>query len=369
MNAAYRHVYVHLPFCDVICHYCDFYTARSSEARHGDLFRALGAELAQNLDSLGGELEALYFGGGTPAVSPPDLLQKFIDGFSSRIGPGTELTLEANPNNVTRETARLWREMGINRISLGIQSLDDQILKRLGRTHSGKRALEALEICASEIENVTGDLIYAVPGQEKGVPAAHAIEMTKAGVRHFSAYHLTLTPSHFLHPKLPPDDFAYEQILEVNERLGALGFRHYEISNFSLPGYESKNNLNYWKGGPYLALGPSAHGFDGNRTRWQNVADWERYVELVNSRESVHESSETLTDEQRKIEALFTGLRLDSGLNLKNIEIEFSCRLVSGREALFLAWEKEGLGRLDNGVFLPTFKGRMLADEIAQKLL
>lgn len=363
----FAHAYVHLPFCDVICHYCDFYTARSQGARHEDFFSALAKETLLQLPLLEGKLKALYFGGGTPSVSPPELLHQFIELFGDRIGPETEVTLEANPNNVEPGRIRAWKAAGINRLSLGIQSLDDTVLKRLGRTHSADLAKKALALCLEEIPNVSGDLIYAVPGQSERQPAEHAREMAEIGLKHISAYNLTLEPGHFLHARLPDDAFAWNQIQKVAEILETKGFRHYEISNFGQPGFESRNNKNYWKGGSYLALGPSAHGFDGESLRWRNVANWEKYIERIRNGESAIEEREELSPEQRRIEALFTGLRTSEGLNIEAFARKFGQDLLQHPE--IKEFEKRGLATVTNGHFVLTFSGRMLSDEIAQKLV
>lgn len=364
-----RYLYVHIPFCEVICHYCHFYTARSKEADQPAFFRALGADLALQEKELAPRLDAVYFGGGTPSASPPELLAAFLSRLGPRLTPQTEITIEANPTMATRELARAWREAGINRVSLGVQSLDDDLLKKLGRAHSAAEAKEALEGVRAEIENVSCDLMYAVPGQPEELPAKEAVELVERGASHLSAYHLTLEKEHFLHASLPPDDFAWRQIHAVAEKLAAFGMRHYEVASFARPGRESRNNQNYWSGGPYLALGPSAHGFDGNRERWSNVSDWREYVKRAGAGESTRAWTEKLTDEQRRIEVIFTSLRTDQGLDLAAFQAAFGIDLVGQKPALFERWEKDGLGHLAQSRFVLTFRGRMLIDEIARGLI
>lgn len=369
MSPKYEYVYIHLPFCDVICHYCDFYTARTKEADHASLFKALHVDLEEQADFLAPSLKAIYFGGGTPGVTPPELIHTFLDQLKSRITPATEITLEANPNNVTKNVVRAWKSAGVTRVSLGIQSLRDPLLKKLGRTHSAEEAKQALETCVTEIENVTGDLIYAVPDQAIETPTQDALAMINIGVKHLSAYNLTLEPSHFLYQKLPSSDLAFQQIQLLSETIAPLGFEHYEISNFTLPGHESRNNCNYWMGGPYLALGPSAHGFDGNNYRWQNIANWKEYVRRAKEGTSRKEMEEILTPEQRLIEALFTGLRIKRGIHLPTLRDRFGLDLAKQRAKHLEEFEKSGLGSVTNDHLVLTFRGRMLADEIARKLL
>jgi len=369
MDPSYRHLYAHFPFCDVICHYCDFYTARAKDARQEDFFSSLIAEAKAAIPNLSEPLNAIYLGGGTPSVSPPELLEKFLLVFQPLIGPETEITMEANPTNISAESLASWKAMGINRISLGVQSLNDSLLKRLGRVHTARSALDALSLAKNYIANVSGDLIYAVPGQEESEPAEHGILLAQAGATHISAYHLTLPNTHFLFSQLPQDSFAWSQIKLLAEKLAPLGFEHYEVSNFSRPGFASKNNSNYWGGGPYWALGPSAHGFDGGSSRWKNVADWEEYVRRIKEGQSAVEDRENLTPEQRQIEALFTSLRTHKGLDLASFKENFGQDLGRRHAAFFERLEKEGLAVLANGHFILTFSGRMLTDEIVKKLL
>ncbi len=367
--ATFRYIYVHVPFCEVICHYCHFYTARSREARQPEFFAALETELTQNYSRLDGKLEAIYFGGGTPAASPPELIAKFLEKLRAKISPDTEITLEANPTNVNTANVSGWKAAGVNRISLGVQSLDDVLLKRLGRVHSARDALRAAEACLAEIPNVSGDLMYSVPDQNEDLPGEHALALAKLGIQHISAYHLTLEPEHFLYPKLPPDAHAWKQIRGIADRLAPLGFRHYEVASFAQPGRESRNNKNYWSGGPYLALGPSAHGFDGEHTRWHNVADWEKYVALLAKGESPLAETERLTVEQRRIEVIFTGLRTLDGLDLVAFERHFGENLATKKAGILARWQKEGLAEVTNGHLVLSFAGRMLVDEIAKALL
>ncbi|MGZ3683489.1 MAG: radical SAM family heme chaperone HemW [Bdellovibrionota bacterium] len=365
-----RYVYVHIPFCEVICHYCHFYTARAAEARdQGPFFRALGLEANRALPDLAPELEAIYFGGGTPGASPPEKIANFLQLFGNRISPQTEITLETNPSNVTKERARAWRDAGVNRLSLGVQSLDDPTLKRLGRAHTADEARRAVEICGAEIPNLSCDLIYAVPEQPEGTPAAHALELHHLGARHLSLYHLTLEKNHFLHANLPSDTFAWNQLRHVADTLEPLGFRHYEVASFALPGAQSRNNMNYWSGGPYLAFGPSAHGFDGNLERWSHVSDWREYERRAEAGESTRAWTEQLTDEQRRIEVIFTRLRTSSGLDLDAFARRFGSDLRETHRSWILRWEKEGLAKVEESCLVLTFSGKMLLDEIARALI
>ena len=367
MNPGFEYIYVHMPFCDVICHYCDFYTARTKEALYPEFFQALTLETKAASTNFSRKLKTIYFGGGTPSACPPEMIKEYLSNFT--LNDEMEITLEANPTNITRENLEIWRAAGINRISLGIQSLDNQLLKRLGRNHSAEEARTALSLCTEYFSNITGDLIYSVPGQSEEGPANDAAAFADMGLSHISCYHLTIPNTHFLFPKLPSGDFAYNQISNIAQCLEARGFRHYEISNFGKPGFESRNNSNYWSGGPYYALGPSASGFDGKFTRWKNISDWNEYVRRGQANESLVEETEELTQEQRKIETIFTSLRTLKGLNLGQFQREFGEDLLTSRAAILSQFSAQGLGAIDNGHLVLSFRGRMLGDEVAKKLI
>jgi len=366
----FRHIYVHVPFCEVICHYCHFYTARNQEDRQPEFFAALEKEISLSDSRIDASIDAIYFGGGTPAASPPHLIASFLEKLSNRIVASTEITLETNPANVTRASVRAWKAAGVNRISMGVQSLNDTLLKKLGRMHSAHDARLALHTCLNEFTNVSCDLMYGVPGQLESEPGEEALELVRIGAAHLSAYHLTLEKTHFLHSNLPPDDFAWKQISGIASRVTPLGFSHYEVASFAAEmAAESRNNKNYWSGGPYLAIGPSAHGFDGISKRWSNVSDWEEYMRRVFSGERTTAWVEELTAEQRRIEVIFTSLRTSKGLDLTAFQQQLGIDLVGQKQALFRRWEKEGLGVVTNGYFVLSFPGRMLADEITKNLL
>ncbi len=365
----YSYVYAHFPFCDVICHYCDFYTARTKESDQAAFLAAITKEARTFLDREKPKLQALYLGGGTPSVSPVKELGQFISGFQNHLASDAEVTLEANPNTIEDERLIAWTEIGINRLSLGVQSLEDSTLKRLGRTHSAAEAIQCIKKIACLFPNTSADLIYAVPGTSQDSLIEDAKKLVDLGIPHLSAYHLTLEPKHFLFSQLPNDEFASEQVERLSEFLRTQGYEHYEMSNFGKPGFRSKNNSNYWRGGAYFALGPSAHGFDGIQERWKNVPDWKAYINRINLEQSAVESRESLSAEQRQIERLFTSLRTLEGLDLTRWENDFGYSLLDRQPTAIERFVKDGLATLSNGHFVLTLKGRMLADEIVKKLI
>lgn len=364
----FSHIYVHLPFCETICHYCDFYVARAKEARHDEFFAALHRELDHWRARLQEPVRTLYFGGGTPSESPTNELARFIDSVRPLLAKDAEICLEANPTSIDAEKVAAWQAMGVGRVSIGIQSLQPALLKRLGRVHSREQAIAAVELARAKIPRLTVDLMYGVPEQSLENLRADARELAGLGVDHLSAYTLTLEKEHFLFPKLPSSDSTIEASTVLRQTLAESGLEMYEASNYARPGFESRHNTCYWEGRPYLALGPSAHGFDGDRTRWKNVADWQKYVGLTAKQGHSIAEQETLSPEQQKLEYLFTRLRTRRGIEWADFTRRFGSDLRVEKGARLRELEKAGHGRLDNQFWKPSFSGMMLADPIALEL-
>jgi oxygen-independent coproporphyrinogen-3 oxidase len=317
------HLYLHVPFCQRRCSYCDFSIAvrkRIPASEYVDVIlqEAAGIPAA--------EIETVYLGGGTPSLLPAGdirtLLHELNDKF--RIPHSAfriEITLEANPEDVTPDNARAWHDAGVNRVSLGAQSFDDNVLKWMHRSHGAARigaAMHALR--GAGIQNISLDLIFALPDElqrdwERDLDMALALRPN-----HLSLYGLTVEPRTPLDRWISrgatraPDDERYaEEYLFAHRRLTADGFAFYEVSNASLPGFRSQHNSAYWSGKPYVGLGPAAHSFDGTTRRW-NLRAWEAYRRAIAEGRSPVESEERLTDEQRELERVYLALRTDEGL-------------------------------------------------------
>jgi oxygen-independent coproporphyrinogen-3 oxidase len=318
-----QHLYIHVPFCQRRCTYCDFSIAvrRTIPAReYVDviLAEARGTNLEQ--------LETLYFGGGTPSLLPSDAIARLVREFSSAIRnpqSAIEITLESNPEDVTPANAKAWQVAGVNRVSLGAQSFDDRVLNWMHRSHDAARigaAVHALR--GAGIENISLDLIFGLPEElnrdwERDLDMALALRPA-----HLSLYGLTIEPRTPLDrwisrgaTQAPGDDRYAEEYLTAHRRLTAAGYAFYEVSNASLPGFRSRHNSAYWSGNAYLGLGPAAHSFDGRTRRW-NLRAWEAYRRAVAEGRSAVESEETLTDEQRELERVYLALRTSEGLAL-----------------------------------------------------
>jgi len=315
-----RSLYVHFPFCETKCHYCDFYSLGRERTREGDAGKfeaALRAECELMAPRLAPELDTIFFGGGTPSMTPPDAMARAIEPLwkHTQVTADTEWTMEANPSSIEYEKMRDYRALGVNRVSMGVQAMRDELLTKLGRVHSEERAVRALEaVFKAGFTNVSTDLLCGVPGQSLG-DLDHALStLTQFPITHLSCYLLTLPPHHKMYADLPNEDTQLEHLLHIDEWMRARGFDHYEISNYARPGLRARHNLHYWKGASYLGLGPSAHSFDSAKAqRWKNVSSLHKYAQLLEQSQSPIEGFEELTPEQRGLEKWMLALRLDEG--------------------------------------------------------
>src|SRR5438445_3683374 len=329
------HLYLHVPFCVRRCSYCDFSIAVRKRIPAREYVEAVLGEVAllgltapgrEPGDTEGHGLDTLYLGGGTPSLLPPDalatLVTSLLDAFGATpLRDAVEVTAEANPEDVTPAHATAWRRAGVNRVSLGAQSFDDNVLTWMHRSHDGARigaAVHALR--GAGIENVSLDLIFALPAElqrnwERDLELALSLDPD-----HLSLYGLTVeerTPLARWISRgavVPPDDDRYaEEYLLAHVRLAASGYRFYEVSNACRDEARSRHNSAYWSGRPYVGLGPAAHSYDGRARRW-NVASWPAYAHAIAAGRSPVECTEVLTAEQRELERLYLALRTDAGV-------------------------------------------------------
>ena len=325
-----RHVYLHIPFCRRRCSYCDFSIAVRKRIPAREYVAAVLGELdlVRAADPGAGDLETLYLGGGTPSLLPPDalatLLTSLLDAFSSTSSlDAVEVSLEANPEDVTPDNARAWRESGVNRVSLGAQSFDDRVLKWMHRPHDAARIGHAVRaLRGAGIDNISLDLIFGLPAElerdwERDLERALSLLPS-----HLSLYGLTVEERTPLArwvsrgaTAVPNDDRYAEEYLLAHRRLAASGYAFYEVSNAARDGHRSRHNSAYWSGRAYVGLGPAAHSFDGRARRW-NTAPWEAYRRALAAGRSPVDSEEVLTDEQRELERVYLSLRTDTGVSL-----------------------------------------------------
>jgi oxygen-independent coproporphyrinogen-3 oxidase len=369
-------IYIHIPFCKQKCHYCNFYSLTSEKYR-SVFIDVLIKEIALQKNYLKGEeIETIYFGGGTPSLLSSYEIKRIIDNLAlfHNINTDAEITLEANPDDITREKITELRKTPVNRFSIGIQSFFDEDLKYLNRVHSGREAgLSVKTVLDAGFENMSIDLIYGIPTLSNEQWQANIEKFFSFGIPHLSSYALTVEPKTALEVlirkgkmKNVDEEKAVRQFRILMRTMKEKDFIHYEISNFSREGFYSKHNRSYWQGKKYLGLGPSAHSFDGNSRQW-NISNLSKYIEAVNAGGKIVEK-EILTKEQKYNEYVMTSLRTIWGTNTKYILEEFGKTLENHYFKGVRKHIKAGFVMQDNTVFRLTDRGKIFADGIASDL-
>jgi len=314
-------IYIHIPFCRQACRYCDFYFTVSQKHRE-DFLRALIDEIGSGrMFPDDGEVSSIYFGGGTPSLFSTRELEGILNEIyrQYRIDKNPEITLEANPDDLTKSYLKALRNLPVNRLSIGVQSFDNALLDLMRRAHDTTRATDCLEDAfAAGFEQINADLIYGIPGLSAENWEKDLLRLFAFPVNHLSAYHLTFEPGTvFDHWRkkgrlsVTPEEESIEQYRILREQAEAAGFEHYEISNFARNGFYSRHNSLYWNGGHYLGFGPSAHSYDGKTRSW-NVSNVSTYCESLAAGRSFSEQ-EVLSAKDRYHDYLLTSLRTSRG--------------------------------------------------------
>lgn len=368
-------IYIHVPFCKKACHYCNFHF--STSARYiNEMAQAIGTEAALRKQYINEPVATIYFGGGTPSMlsvsSLQMLLSKLRDHYT--IQPDAEITLEANPDDINIERLRSWKTLGINRLSIGIQSFYDADLGWMNRAHNAQQALQCIKLAQRVgFYNITIDLIYGTPTLTNEQWQHNVEQAIALNIPHLSCYALTVEPNTALHGMIAKhkmenvDEEKQSQHFELLCRwMKDAGYDHYEISNFARPGFESRHNSSYWQGKPYIGLGPSAHSFNGESRQW-NVANNALYMQSI-YRSTVPFEIEYLTPVQQLNEYIMTALRTRQGISLNHISSSWS-------ELDTMAILKEAKRHIMQGnvVYVNnhlalTKTGKLLADGIAAGL-
>jgi oxygen-independent coproporphyrinogen-3 oxidase len=365
---AIRHLYVHIPFCARICPYCAFYKDLLDRSQTWRFCEAILRDLDRQHTHFAISPETIYFGGGTPTALTTGQLEFLLEGFRQRLDPSPveEWTIEANPGSVSARKAALLRELGVTRISLGVQSWDDKLLKLLGREHSAQQAEHSFHLlCTAGFSNINIDLMFGLPGQTIEQWRLTLEQTIALQPDHISAYCLTYEEDtefflRYARGEFSQDPDADAEFFEMTMSiLESAGYEHYEISNYARPGFSSVHNRAYWLGKDYLGLGPSAVSTVGMR-RWQNVCDYRTYIDRVFSGQSPCASSENLTDEMKRTERIALSLRTRGGVPASDLK-----RFAQQTNEFI------GLGLLleSNGSFELTRKGKALADSVAEAFL
>jgi oxygen-independent coproporphyrinogen-3 oxidase len=369
-------IYLHIPFCRKACTYCNFHFSTSLKTKN-EFIDALLKETRIRKEYLASqEIETIYFGGGTPSILVSEELEIILREVKStfNVSPEAEITLEANPDDITAAKIAEWKIAGINRLSIGIQSFYEADLQWMNRAHSAQQAVDSIQLArAGGIENLTIDLIYGTPGlsDEHWI---HNMEMAvSAGVQHLSCYALTVEPNTLLDhqirqhaiPEIDSEQQARQFYLMV-DYLAARGFEQYEISNFAMPGFRSKHNSSYWKGTHYLGLGPSAHSFNGAQRSW-NIANNALYIQAL--RQGILNcETEELSENMILNEYVMTASRTIEGISLADIESRFGLNRRQELESKASKFLSEGRMIQSDERLILTKAGRLFADGIASAL-
>ena len=371
-------LYLHIPFCVRKCLYCGFYSTRYSPQQAFSYVSALRLEAARYKDNFSKAVfDSVYIGGGTPTVLSREqwvsIFKIIHENF--RLSENVEFTVEANPNTIAVDSIAFLRAHGVNRLSIGVQSFSDRVLKTLGRAHTAAQAEEAFKTARNAgFQNISIDLIYGVPGQSHDDWASSVHRALTLEPEHISSYCLSLDEgSQFMREAeagrlaLPDDDVAARMYEFALRALTGAGYRHYEISNFSLSGYECLHNMNYWERGEYLGLGPGAWSFISGE-RYHAVADIHEYSRRLAEGLSIVEDVETVKNGRAAEETIMLGLRTDKGVDLRKYEQEFGPEASRYLEACIATLRDSGLVRVKDGRLMLTNRGILLSDEALTRL-
>lgn len=369
-------IYIHIPFCKKACHYCNFHFSTSLKLQN-DFLAALLKEIALRRDYLDGEeVNTVYFGGGTPSLMDERSLGSILEALHQHynISSAAEITLEANPDDINASGIDAWINLGINRLSIGVQSFFEKDLQWMNRAHNKAQAIESIRMAQEKgIGNISIDLIYGVPGLTDENWKYNLSIAVSMGIPHLSCYALTVEPDTALHHLISkkrsepvnPDDQA-RQFLIMSNFLQEKGYEHYEISNFSLPGKRSRHNSAYWSGAKYLGLGPSAHSFNGVSRQW-NISNNPLYIQSL-ARNELQTEIEMLTEIQKVNEYLMTSLRTMEGADISYLERSFGTKYTDHLSIVIADLLKKGWIENIPGRIILTREGKLFADGIAADL-
>lgn len=365
-------IYIHIPFCKKACHYCNFHFS-TSQKQSRQMIEAIVSEASLQKDYLHETVSTLYFGGGTPSILEADdiklIMEKLYDNFF--IDADIEITLEANPDDIDEKKLSAWKALGINRLSIGVQSFFDEDLQWMNRAHNAAQSIHCIQLAQDKgFSNISIDLIYGVPGLSDDRWKANVDTSISLNIPHLSCYALTVEPATALdkmiklHKKENTDSEAQSrQFKQLMQWLRAAGYMHYEISNFAKPGMQSKHNSSYWQGKSYLGLGPSAHSFNGESRQW-NISNNSLYIKKIEGGEVPFEQ-EQLTSNQKQNEYIMTSLRTTEGISLHYLKEKFGHTSYERVMNLSSVYIKQELMIADKDHLILTDEGKLFADGIA----
>jgi oxygen-independent coproporphyrinogen-3 oxidase len=369
-------IYLHIPFCKKACNYCDFHFSTSFKSK-SEIIECLNKELVSRKNELQGKLKTIYFGGGTPSVLSKEELNTIIFEIKKHYSKekDIEITFECNPEDLSINKLKHLKEAGVTRLSIGVQSFDDKVLKWMNRAHNSEKALKGIRL-AQELgfDNISIDLIYGIPEHLKRNWELDIQKAIGLNIQHISSYNLTKEKHTSLYNdvkkgeySMPDQDFCSQEYMVLTQNLTNAGFNQYEVSSFSLNGFESKHNSSYWSSIPYLGIGPSAHSYDGIVTRRWNVSNNKSYVSGILNNNKYFET-EKLSNVDIANEIILLGLRSNIGVSLDKIK-----KLLT--KAQLHVFNKQVVKLKDRSLIVETkklllvdVKSRILADYIAREL-
>ena len=358
-------IYIHIPFCKSRCKYCDFFSTTHLQ-KQAEYVEALLAEWQIRQHEATEPIHTIYIGGGTPSTLDTAALARILQAILSTCTDHRphEITIEANPGDITLEKAQTWRAMGINRLSMGVQSFQDHLLQLIGRRHNANQAIQAVQLAqAAGFDNISIDLMYALPDQTMQMWQQDVQQALSLGVQHISSYGLiyeegTVLTTLLEHGQIEAvdEDTEMQMYDYLVEKLTANGFIHYEVSNFALQNRHSRHNSSYWNDTPYIGLGAGAHSYDGQQRQW-NISDLDTYIERAMAR-NLQPEIETLTPEQKHTERIMLGLRTCQGVPKDMINISKA-----------LPYLQQGLLRENGNNILATTQGYHILNRIIEDLI
>ena len=367
-------IYIHIPFCKKSCHYCNFHFSTSLKNKE-DMIKAINKEIYQKAILNNDKVSTIYFGGGTPSILDVEEINLIIENIykNFNVGKNIEITIEANPDDLSKLKLNDLSKTKINRISIGVQSFIDKELKIMNRVHDSKKAIKSIEMAKKYFNNISVDLLYGVPDSSIKSWNYNLDTISSFNINHISAYALTVEPKTALESfinksilSMPDEDLVYRQYKLINEKLSSKNFINYEVCSFAQKDFFSKNNSAYWLRKKYIGIGPSAHSFDGESRSW-NISNNKKYIDQIRDGDNYYKK-ENLTKVDQYNEYIMTGLRTIWGVSVKHIESNFDVRFKN----YFLKKIKSHIAKKnvykEDDLYLTTQSGRFLADGIASDL-